>query len=222
MTLVPAALAIFGQALLWRARLARPPPRAGRERKGATEKSGAPRHLLGAAIRVPVLTAILCVAVLLAAASGLRHLELGNPVMRGLPETSEPRQENMTLPRQASAPESSGRPWLISKSRALQARSQLASFQARLGRERGVVGVLDRPTNRSLTAGVMLAPNGGRRATSWFSMRSLRRRCNQRSLTGRPTCRPSRGRDSRARRPESPRHHDRLRMTDETALPSSA
>ena len=56
------------------------------------ERAGARGLLLGAAVKVPVLTAIVCILVLLAAASGLSHLRLGNPVLRGLPQSSEPRQ----------------------------------------------------------------------------------------------------------------------------------
>jgi RND superfamily putative drug exporter len=93
-TLVPAVLAIFGRAMLWPGGL----DRQSSEGKGARadnvpeERPGARGRLIGAAVRLPMLTALVCVLALLAAASGLRKLELGNPVMRGLPETSEPRQ----------------------------------------------------------------------------------------------------------------------------------
>jgi RND superfamily putative drug exporter len=159
MTLVPAALAIFGRALLWPRGLAQQSPGEGEE---APEKAGARGHLLGVAIRVPVLTALLCVAVLLVAASGLRHLELGNPVMRGLPESSEPRQ-GYDAAAAGIGPGVLGPTMLVLEGPGIAGQeAQLASFQTRLERERGVVGVLG-PADQPLPSrtGVMLAPNGG-------------------------------------------------------------
>jgi RND superfamily putative drug exporter len=162
MTLVPAALAIFGRALLWPRGLAQQSSEEGEgSEQDATETPGARGHLLGVAVRVPVLTALLCVAVLLVAASGLRHLELGNPVMRGLPETSEPRQ-GYDAAAAGIGPGVLGPTMLVLEGPGIAGReAQLASFQTRLERERGVVGVLgpsDQPV--SSRAGVMLAPNG--------------------------------------------------------------
>ncbi|HXS33883.1 MAG TPA: MMPL family transporter [Solirubrobacterales bacterium] len=162
MTFVPAALAVFGRALLWPSGLAQQSSEEGENgEKGATEKPGARGHLLGAAVRVPVLTTFLCVAALLVAASGLRHLELGNPVMRGLPETSEPRQGYDTAA-VGIGPGVLGPTMLVLEGPGIAGQgAQLASFQARLERERGVVGVLG-PADQPLPsrAGVMLAPNG--------------------------------------------------------------
>jgi RND superfamily putative drug exporter len=162
MTLVPAALAIFGQALLWPRGLAQQSSEGVDEgEKGATEKPGARGHLLGVAVRAPVLTALLCVAVLLVAASGLRHLELGNPVMRGLPKTSDPRQ-GYDAAAAGIGPGVLGPTMLVLEGPGIAGQeAQLESFQARLERERGVVGVLgpaDQPVPSR--AGVMLAPNG--------------------------------------------------------------
>jgi putative drug exporter of the RND superfamily len=89
LTLVPAALAIFGRALLW-------PRGAGdiEATSGEDEKSSAGMRgrLIGGAVRFPALTALVCVVALGAAATGLSRLELGNPVMRGLPPTDEVHQ----------------------------------------------------------------------------------------------------------------------------------
>jgi RND superfamily putative drug exporter len=163
MTLVPAALAIFGRALLW--------PRGadgrGSSNRDSEEKedevagAGARGLLLRIAVRAPVLTAIACIAALLAAASGLRHLELGNPVMRGLPATSEPRQGYDTAAASLGAGVL-GPTMLVLKEPGIAERGEsLASMQARLERQNGVVGVLgpaDQPF--SSRAGVMLAPDG--------------------------------------------------------------
>ncbi len=163
MTLVPAALAIFGRALLWPRGLARQSSGEGEGgKKEAIEKAGARGHLLGAAVRVPVLTAFLCVAVLLVAASGLRHLELGNPVMRGLPETSEPRQ-GYDAAAAGIGPGVLGPTMLVLEGPGIaEQEGQLASFQTKLEGEHGIVGVLG-PTDQPVPsrAGVMLAPDGG-------------------------------------------------------------
>jgi RND superfamily putative drug exporter len=163
MTLVPAALAIFGRALLWPHDVGRQPSeddeRGGKE---ASEGAGARGLLLGVAVRVPVLTAFLCIAGLLVAASGLRHLELGNPVMRGLPPASEPRQGYDAAVAGIGAG-ALGPTMLVLEEPGIAGREAgLANFQTRLEGQHGVVGVLgpaDQPV--SPRAGVMLAPGGG-------------------------------------------------------------
>lgn len=162
MTLVPAALAIFGRALLWPRGLGRQSSEGGDERGGRdTGEGGARGYLLGAAVRLPVLTVMLCVVVLLAAASGLRHLELGNPVMRGLPETSEPRQ-GYEAAAAGIGPGVLGPTMLVLEGPEIaKGEAELASLQASLEEAPQVVGVLgpaDQPL--PLRSGVMLAPNG--------------------------------------------------------------
>ena len=174
MTLVPAALAIFGRAMLWPRGLDRQPSEEGGPRgrpsaeestehreKEASERSGARGLLLGVAIRVPVLTAIVCIAALLVAASGLRHLALGNPVMRGLPPASEPRQ-GYDAAAAGIGPGVLGPTMLVLERAGIAGReAELASLQSRLEDERGVVGVLG-PSDQPVPsrAGVMLAPDG--------------------------------------------------------------
>jgi RND superfamily putative drug exporter len=165
MTLVPAALAIFGRAMLWPRGLGGEAAKEGEGEahleKEVSEGSGARGLLLGIAVRVPVLTAIVCIAALLAAASGLRHLELGNPVMRGLPPASEPRQ-GYDAAAAAIGPGVLGPTMLVLEGPGIATRgAELASLQGRLEREHGVVGVLgpaDQPVPSR--AGVMLAPDG--------------------------------------------------------------
>lgn len=162
MTLVPAALAIFGRAMLW--------PR-GLEERGSgesdagkeetAEEPGARGRLIGVAVKLPVLTALVCVVALLAAGSGLRKLELGNPVMRGLPEASEPRQ-GYDAASAGIGPGVLGPTMLVLEGPGIaRHEAGLASLQGELERERGVVAVLG-PTDQPLPsrAGVMLAPGG--------------------------------------------------------------
>lgn len=158
MTLVPAALAIFGRALLWPRGVGEQSP----DGKDAIEKgAGARGRLLGVAVKVPLLTAVLCVVALLAAASGLRHLELGNPVMRGLPEASEPRQ-GYDAAAAGIGPGVLGPTMLVLEGPGVARReSELASFQSDLEGDRQIVGLLgpaDQPL--PLRAGVVLAPDG--------------------------------------------------------------
>jgi putative drug exporter of the RND superfamily len=156
MTLVPAALAIFGRALLWPHGVAE----QASEETGP-EAAGARGRLLGVAVKAPLLTALLCIVALLGAASGLRHLELGNPVMRGLPEASEPRQ-GYDAAAAGIGPGVLGPTMLVLEGPGIAKRkAELASFQAGLEGDPQVTGVLgpaDQPL--PLRAGVMLAPNG--------------------------------------------------------------
>ncbi len=162
MTLVPAALAIFGRALLWpRGVGEQPSDDADAERSAGVEEGGARGRLLGVAVKLPLLTAVVCVIALLAAASGLRHLELGNPVMRGLPEASEPRQ-GYDAAAAGIGPGVLGPTMLVLEGQGIAKRgAELASFQTDLEGDPQIVGVLG-PADQPLPsrAGVMLAPNG--------------------------------------------------------------
>jgi RND superfamily putative drug exporter len=161
MTLVPAALAIFGRALLWPRGVGQSSDEADAGRDTDVEGAGARGRLLGVAVKVPLLTAVVCVLALLAAASGLRHLELGNPVMRGLPEASEPRQ-GYDAAAAGIGPGVLGPTMLVLEGAGIAKReAELASFQTDLEDDSQIVGVLG-PADQPLPsrAGVMLAPNG--------------------------------------------------------------
>jgi RND superfamily putative drug exporter len=162
MTLVPAALAIFGRALLWPRGVGEQSSEGIDAGKDADDEgTGARGRLLGVAVKVPLLTAVVCVLALLAAASGLRHLELGNPVMRGLPEASEPRQ-GYDAAAAGIGPGVLGPTMLVLEGQGIAEREgELASFQTDLEGDRQIVGVLG-PANQPLPsrAGVMLAPSG--------------------------------------------------------------
>lgn len=164
MTLVPAALAIFGRSILWPRGLGKQASeeRGSKSEEAPGERPGARGRLIGIAVRLPVLTALLCIIALLAAASGLRNLELGNPVMRGLPEASEPRQ-GYDAASAGIGPGVLGPTMLVLEEPGIAGREgELASLQTQLERERGVAAVLG-PSDQPLPsrAGVMLAPGGG-------------------------------------------------------------
>ena len=90
-TLVPAVMATFGRALFWPRGLAETAPRAKARPGWLTRQRERIGHLAthrGAALGIVVV----CVAVLLVAASGLRWVGLGLDFVSGLPSSSEPRQ----------------------------------------------------------------------------------------------------------------------------------
>lgn len=158
LTLVPAALAIFGRALLW-------PRGAGSEAAGDGdgdgERAGARGRLLAGAVRFPILTSILCLAVLIAGASGLARLELGNPVMRGLPPTDQVHQ-GYDLAATGLGPGVLGPTMVVVEGEGVGARTaQLGALETSIGEAEGVNGVLG-PTAEPLPGqpGLMIAANG--------------------------------------------------------------
>ncbi len=158
LTLVPAALAIFGRALLW--------PRESRaaghaEADRAESGSGARGRLIGAAIRFPAVTVLFCVALLGVAASGVGHLALGNPVLRGLPPTSSVHQ-GYDIAAAGLGPGVLGPSMVVVEGEGIGERSdQLAALETELGEQEGVNGVLGPAAEPLPTrAGLMVAPSG--------------------------------------------------------------
>ena len=158
LTAVPAALAIFGRALLW--------PRGAGDpeapRDTAVESSGGMRgRLIGAAIRFPAVTVILCVLALAVAASGVARLELGNPVMRGLPPTNEVHQ-GYDLAAAGLGAGVLGPTMVVVEGEGIGGRAaQLAALETALAEEDGVDGVLG-PAAEPLPGGpgLMVASGG--------------------------------------------------------------
>ncbi len=87
LTFIPACLALLGRFVFWPHRLD-----PGGTAAGAEEEPRARGRVVGLAARHPVLVIVGCLIALLACAGGLRHLELGNPILRGLPTTTQTRQ----------------------------------------------------------------------------------------------------------------------------------
>ena len=158
MTLVPAALAIFGPALLWPHR---PIGKDQGQRQAADAKSGVRGMLIGVAVRFPAVIAILCLSVLGAAASGLAKLALGNPVIRGLPQSTSPRQ-GYNLAAAGLGPGVLGPTMLVLEDNGIAAqREELAGLETSLAQQHGVAGVFGPGTQRLPGGrGVLLAPSG--------------------------------------------------------------
>jgi RND superfamily putative drug exporter len=88
LTFIPACLAILGRAVFWPRRV----EPVHEDPESDPESRGARGRVVGLAARHPILVVTFCLVLLLAGASGLRHLELGNPIIRGLPTTTQSRQ----------------------------------------------------------------------------------------------------------------------------------
>jgi RND superfamily putative drug exporter len=158
LTLVPAALAIFGRALFW-PRGAGDVAASGGE--DASSAAGMRGRLIGGAVRFPALTALLCVVALGAAATGLSRLELGNPVMRGLPPTNEVHQ-GYDLAAAGLGAGVLGPTMVVVEGQGVGERTaQLARLETALSEQDGVSGVLG-PAAEPLPGepGLMTAPGG--------------------------------------------------------------
>lgn len=153
LTFVPATIAIFGRALLWPGR---------RHAAAAPPSEGARGRAVGAAARHPVLVAAFCLMLLLVAASGVRKLQLGNPVIRGLPTGSSARRGYETAS-SAFGPGVAGPAVLVLEEPGIgHKRASLARFEAQLSEQEGVDAVLG-PSDQLLPRryGAFVAPSGG-------------------------------------------------------------
>lgn len=135
LTFVPATIAIFGRSLLW-------PGRNHTEDAHETAREGARGHIVGVAASHPVIVATLCTLVLLAAASGIRDLALGNPVIRGLPNDNSVHRGYDTAAA-SFGPGITGPSALVVEGAGIgDQRSGLTALQAHLSEQDGVSTVL--------------------------------------------------------------------------------
>jgi putative drug exporter of the RND superfamily len=136
LTFVPAMLAICGRVLLW-------PGRPDPETRGSHPQERGPRgRLVGFAAHHPAFVAVVCVALLLAAASGLRKLELGNPILSGLPDSTDARQ-GYDVASESLGPGVVGPTMLVLEEAGIGERQQqLAALQLSLAQRDGIAGVV--------------------------------------------------------------------------------
>ena len=157
LTFVPAMLAIFGRFLLW--------PSATRPETAGTHprERGARGHLVGFAAHHPVLVAGFCLIVLGAGASGLRQLEIGNPIIRGLPTSTEARQ-GFEAAAAAVGPGVVGPTMVVLEEPGIGGeRDELAGLQLDLEELDGVAGVIGPAMEPapSRPYGVLVSPDQG-------------------------------------------------------------
>lgn len=163
LTFIPACLALFGTALFW-------PSRPGRELSAAAaaEEPDPERHervgrtgAVGLAARRPLLVVVCTSIVLLTAASGLSRIDLGQPLIRGLPAGTEARVA-YNAAAAGFAPGILSPTMIVVEQRDIaQRRAALRSLQGRLQARGGiaqVIGPRQQPVDR--TFGAVYAADG--------------------------------------------------------------
>ncbi len=152
LTFVPAMLALIGPTLLAPGRR---DPASG---SPATTSQG---RAVGLAARFPVIVAITAIVVLAAAATGLRQLHLGDPVMKGLPASNEERQ-GYEAAAHAFNPGIAGPTMIVARGPGIAAgHGALATLESQIrGRDgvAAVVGPADQPVKHPF--GVVVAQGG--------------------------------------------------------------
>jgi RND superfamily putative drug exporter len=148
-TLVPALLAILGNAVFWPSKAPTVPaqdeaPSPVSTRAAAPTKRPLRERIAYLATARPIAAVIVVVvlAVLVAAASGLRDLNLGFTLVRGLPPGSEPRVAELAAA-QGFSPGVVAPTELIVEGQGLAGkREELVALEERIARQDGVAGVL--------------------------------------------------------------------------------
>jgi RND superfamily putative drug exporter len=161
LTLVPALLAILGPAVFWPAR-PRPAvePGPGADRPPARPRPARSR-LVRLAARRPVATIALTSVVLLAAASGMLRLDVGQTLIRGLPPEAQARQGYVAAAQGFAPGILSPTVVLVEGEGIVRERAALARLQRALAAREGVaqvVGPRQQPLEQPL--GAVLAPGG--------------------------------------------------------------
>jgi putative drug exporter of the RND superfamily len=138
LTFIPACLALFGRFIFWPHRLEVASAEESPEAAGPRARG----RIVGTAANHPILVIVFCLVLLLAGASGLRHLELGNPIIRGLPTTTQSRQ-GYDEATQALGPGVVGPSMLVIEGEGVGANAgALTSLQERIEAQPGVASVL--------------------------------------------------------------------------------
>jgi RND superfamily putative drug exporter len=141
-TFVPAALALLGGALFWPLGPDATAGKAGTSR--SAEARGRPRRwrAVGLAAAHPVLTAMVCLGVLLAASSGLLGLRLGNPLIRGLPDGTHAKTAYAEASQGFAAGILSPTVVVVEDRGIVGRRAELQDVQSALARQPGVAAVV--------------------------------------------------------------------------------
>jgi putative drug exporter of the RND superfamily len=152
-TFLPATLAVVGPALFWPGRTRSASPR--------TSRPGRMDRMIASAVRAPRRTTIACLSLVAVMASGLAWLEVGNPLIRGLPADSEPHVAYEQLSAAFAPGTVSPQTLVVTAPGVALARESLAEFQAVLSAQAGVAGVIGpatSPTDRAF--GLVASPDG--------------------------------------------------------------
>lgn len=152
-TFMPAVLATLGRVLLW------PGPRHRPVRTGAA--TGWLDRLLATAVAAPRRTTAVCLLLLAVMASGLVWLEVGNPLIRGLPRDSEPRVAYEQLGKGFAPGVLSPTTLVVTGDGIVRRRQELFALQAVLADQPGIAGVIGIATSPAPPGfGVVASPSG--------------------------------------------------------------
>lgn len=152
-TFLPAMLACVGRALLW--------PAPAREPSHPAAATGWLDRLIALAVHAPRRTTLVCLLMLGAMASGLIWLQVGNPLIRGLPRDSEPRQAYEQVSKGFAPGAASPTTLVVTGPGIARHRRALAVLQQVLGDQPGVAGVVGPATNPSRQPfGLVVSPSG--------------------------------------------------------------
>ncbi len=150
-TFFPAALALTGDRLFW--------PR--KERSVAQVEKEPRGRITGLAARFPLVVGVLCLALLASAATGLREMSLGNPVMRGLPSDADAARGFASVSR-AFGPGLIAPTLLVAKGSGIGTEhSRVARLQSLVSNQPGVGGVIGPATVPAGLAGTAMSAPGG-------------------------------------------------------------
>jgi putative drug exporter of the RND superfamily len=156
LTFIPAMLAIFGRVLLW-------PSCPDPETSDAHPRERGPRgRVVGFAAHHPAIVSIFCLVLLLAAASGLRKLELGNPIISGLPQSTDVRQGYEVASDNLGAGVVGPTMLMLEEPGVGEKQRQLAALQLALGEQEGVsevIGPALEPRDKR-PYGILVSENG--------------------------------------------------------------
>jgi RND superfamily putative drug exporter len=153
MTLLPAMLALIGGRLFWPAT----PERGSRK----PSNPGRTERLIRTAVRAPKRTIAACLVLLAIPSAGVLWMEVGNPLIRELPESSEPHRTFEELTHGFAPGVSAPTTLIVSAPGITRRRAKLAELQAVLGNQAGVAGVIG-PASSPLEQGfgVVLSRTG--------------------------------------------------------------
>jgi putative drug exporter of the RND superfamily len=151
-TFLPAVLASVGRALLW--------PTSTRAPSHRAVATGWLDRLIVTAVRAPRRTTAGCLLVLAAMSSGLVWLEVGNPLIRGLPADSEERRAYEELGAGFAPGVLAPSTLVVTRAGIARQREELGAFQEVLQAQPGVAGVIGPATNPSQQPfGVVVSPS---------------------------------------------------------------
>ncbi len=167
-TLVPALLAIFGRSAFWPSRPRMVPEQEERPASvsivAADLQKRALREriaFLATARPVAALIVLVTLAVLVAAATGLREMSLGFTLVRGLPPGSEPRVAELAAAQGFSRGIVAPTELIVEGERLAGRREQLVRLEERIGEQGGVAGVLGpREAPEDLAENVVFSEDG--------------------------------------------------------------